>query len=242
MSKGWHIMHEKRDGFTIYFGNQPGARFISFHFPLHNGWKSSSWLKGGFDYYQPAILTGRLAGTNKESKWHMLPEFLVPAKAAHLWRMRRKTYRTVWNSDNHGAVKKPKSTPDSNTRDQAVMQESEWSQISGQLMVLARKDLPAMEYAREYKRLISKQAEIISLLLQEAEDRGYRRGAIEELERFIKEAEPWWNSVMEGLVLFGSHQFNGKGYKSCNVCGFAPLAMKDHLTDRLSQLTDKESK
>ena len=58
--------------FTVYFGDKKGAFFIGFHFPLHNGWQSyPHWMKGGWEYYECAILTGRLF--ENKSKWYRLP-------------------------------------------------------------------------------------------------------------------------------------------------------------------------
>lgn len=109
--RGWHIAKDGptlRHGWNdwaIYFGNKPGAFFIGFHFPLHTGWctqtgleRGYGWrIKGGWEYYKPAILTGRLF-TDK-SKWHMLPTYYIPAKLVHLWRMRRKSYRHAMGND-----------------------------------------------------------------------------------------------------------------------------------------------
>jgi hypothetical protein len=110
--RGWHVLGSDGggNGLTFYFGNQRGAWFISFHFPLHRGWCSQTGIeragigrghglrkKGGWEYYEPAILTGRLYSS--ESKWHRLPTIYIPAKLVHLWRLRRKAYRHAWHSD-----------------------------------------------------------------------------------------------------------------------------------------------
>lgn len=103
--RGWHIMTGKSDGkwwesFTIYFGRHTGARFIGFFFPLHRGWCSWPrfwWNKSGWEYYEPAILTGRLF--RDEGKWYRLGTWLVPARLVHLWNMRRRSYRDVMRND-----------------------------------------------------------------------------------------------------------------------------------------------
>jgi len=97
--RGWNIKGERRSDWAIYFGDRPGAFFIGFYFPLHTGCCSQTgmergygWrIKGGWEYYQPAILTGCLY--SGQSKWHMFPTYYIPAKLTHLWRMRRKSYR-----------------------------------------------------------------------------------------------------------------------------------------------------
>jgi hypothetical protein len=79
--------------------------------------------------------------------------------------------------------------------------------------------------------------EIMTDQKQEAVD----KAVVAELERFIKENEPAWEQIAEGLVLFGTfNDYLGKIYKCCNQCGFSPMAMKDHLRDRISTLTKEE--
>lgn len=120
-----HIHTGKQDGLrwyndlAIYFGEKKGSRFIAFHFPLHNGWCShlgkngtGRRIKGGWEYYEAAILTGKLF--SDESKWHKLPTVYVPAKIVDLWRMRKKSWRKAMREDAKLSEVKPKHTKETN--------------------------------------------------------------------------------------------------------------------------------
>lgn len=79
------IMHERGDGYTLYFGRKKGTRYVGFTPRLHSG------FKGKWEYFQPAFSSGRLFMNC--GKWYMLPEMKIPASVTHLWRKRHKSYR-----------------------------------------------------------------------------------------------------------------------------------------------------
>lgn len=70
-----HIMTENKE-LTIYFGNSKGAPFIGFFPRLHYGWQSSRRIRHGLNYYQPAILVGRLY--TDSSRWIPLGRYVWP--------------------------------------------------------------------------------------------------------------------------------------------------------------------
>lgn len=80
--------------FCIYWSD----KYLGFHFPLYQGWQNSPhWMRGGWEYYEPAILYGNK--TTGKSTWYKLPRILIPAKLVHLWRMRKRGYRNAWRND-----------------------------------------------------------------------------------------------------------------------------------------------
>ena len=90
--------------FAIYWSD----KYLGFHFPLHRGWQSSQRIKGGLEYYQPAILYGNK--TTGYSKWYKLPTVYVPARLVHAWRMRKKAYRKAYKEDTALLAKPPTLT------------------------------------------------------------------------------------------------------------------------------------
>ncbi len=91
-----NLVAERGDGCCLYFGNHKGAFFIGYH-NLEKGWCSSTWFKPGFQYYRPALLTGRLF--ENRSTWHKGPILKIPANWVHVWQMRRRSYREAFREE-----------------------------------------------------------------------------------------------------------------------------------------------
>lgn len=101
------IMGEGLSDFCIYFGRKgKSRRFIGFHFPLHTGWCSNmgmerrdGWrIKGGWEYYRPAILVGRTV-PGSHSRWIVFPTVYIPARWVYRWRMRKRAFRKAMRED-----------------------------------------------------------------------------------------------------------------------------------------------
>ena|SRR5581483_6156426 len=88
-----HIKRDDETGWgnaTLYLGSKKGARYIGYF--AHTGWRSyPKWMKGGWEYWQLVVQTGRLYMDVGKSR--NLPTILVPAKLVSLWRMRKKSWR-----------------------------------------------------------------------------------------------------------------------------------------------------
>ncbi len=89
------IMHEKGDGYTLYFSNRKGSRYIGFNPRMHTGWLNSQKVKGGWEYFQIALSTGKLCTDGNRKMW-VSRKILIPADLTHLWRKRHKNYREAF--------------------------------------------------------------------------------------------------------------------------------------------------
>jgi hypothetical protein len=77
--------------FCIYWSD----KYLGFNFPLHTGWQSSPyWMKGGWEYYECAILFGNK--TTGKSRWFNLPKVIIPAKLVRARRMMDPHYRNAF--------------------------------------------------------------------------------------------------------------------------------------------------
>jgi len=91
-----HFMSEGSDDWCLYLGEKKGSFFIGFNI-LQRGWKSSSRIKSGLEYWQPAFIVGKLF-TNS-SKWLRLPTLYIPANIYQLWKKRNRAYREAVAAD-----------------------------------------------------------------------------------------------------------------------------------------------
>lgn len=86
-----HICRGDGDGTALYFGEHPGAPFVSVGFRGFCGWQSHPrWMPGGWEFFSPHLGVGRVFTDRSRFWWGRV---IVPAGVVHLWRKRKRAYR-----------------------------------------------------------------------------------------------------------------------------------------------------
>lgn len=83
-----HVLRDVGEGATFYLGNRKGAPYIGFNPIGFNGWSSSRWMPGGWEFFTPHIHTGRLYSDERGHWWEM--RVLIPARLwdFYYWRVK----------------------------------------------------------------------------------------------------------------------------------------------------------
>lgn len=79
-----HVMRGEGDGTTVYLGRHRGAGYIGVQLRGFNGWSSSRWMPGGWEFSNPTLSVGRLYSDRRGRSWSK--EVLVPSKLYWAWK------------------------------------------------------------------------------------------------------------------------------------------------------------
>lgn len=86
---GWpQVLRGDGDGTCLYLGRRRGAPYIAIGLRGFNGWSSSRWMPGGWEFFTPHVHTGRLFTEGRGGSWET--RVLVPAKVwdFYYWRIK----------------------------------------------------------------------------------------------------------------------------------------------------------